>query len=327
MNTQLISDGPAAAPAPAPAPAAPAAATPAPGPQQGAAPAAGQQPNPAPAPAAGDNKPTTPSAGEQLAPDPNAEFMKSMPEDLRTHPSLKKYSSVESLARGYLNAEGMIGRDKVPIPRDPNDREAWDAYYKAGGRPDDPKGYTIAKPDKLPEGVTWDNDMEGWWRQVAFETGLNGQQAQRLVDQYRDRHFASVTAHSNAVKLAEQNQKQVLARDWGSTYEAKRNMVNAAFSEMPEPLRAAIINGQPIMHMPEFSKWLAEVRSGTVGELEPRPAGENAVDNPQEIERQIAALRSEKAAIMADPMHPQYKQATAELTALYKRLYPQQQVQ
>ena len=65
--------------------------------------------------------------------------------------------------------KSTLGSDKVPVPKDPNDQEAWDRYYIAGGRPPEPKAYQIEKPEKLPEGMIWDDNMEGWWKRSAFE--------------------------------------------------------------------------------------------------------------------------------------------------------------
>ena len=39
-----------------------------------------------------------------------------------------------NVARSYINAEQLIGRDKIPIPKTP---EEWDATYKRLGKPDE----------------------------------------------------------------------------------------------------------------------------------------------------------------------------------------------
>ena len=109
-------------------------------------PTPGGTPPPSPAP----DQVIPKTVGERLAPDPNREWLKTLPDDLQGNENLARYSSTESLARGYLNAHKMLVSEKVPIPKDPNDTEAWNTYYKAGGRPDDPKQYVFQKPEKLP---------------------------------------------------------------------------------------------------------------------------------------------------------------------------------
>ena len=43
-------------------------------------------------------------------------WMSSLPSDLQTNDSLTKFSSVESLAKSYINAQGIIGADKIVKP-------------------------------------------------------------------------------------------------------------------------------------------------------------------------------------------------------------------
>ena len=95
-----------------------------------------------PAPSPGEpTAPREPEKGPQpandsMGSDPNKEFLKTLPKDLQNNPSLGRYSSTESLARAYLNAERMIGTEKVPIPKDDADQEAWDRFYAAAGSTD-----------------------------------------------------------------------------------------------------------------------------------------------------------------------------------------------
>jgi hypothetical protein len=48
-----------------------------------------------------------------------------------------------TVAKSYVSASQMIGRDKVPIPKEGED---WSDFYKAAGRPDDPNGYEFKPP-------------------------------------------------------------------------------------------------------------------------------------------------------------------------------------
>lgn len=291
----------------------PAPGTPAPPPA--AAPAA----EPPPAPPAAEPPDPAKSDGERLAPDPNREWLRTLPKDLQENENLARYSSTESLARGYLNAHRMLVMEKVPIPKDPNDTEAWDTYYKAGGRPDEPKQYVFQKPEKLPEGVTWDNNMEGWWRQAAFESGLSQRQAQKLVDQYRDRFIANVDLQNRSIEQQLTSAKLELQRDWGSEYEARRALARAAFAEMPEDTRnAAVANG--LARMPSFVKYLYDVKAKTTGEVQPRPQGATG-STPEGLRRQIADYRAQYSAALNDQNHPEHDMRLAAFTQLYNQLY------
>ena len=66
--------------------------------------------------------------------------------DLRN--SLSKFEDtpdgIGKLAESYNNLEQLLGRDKVPIPKDINDVEGWNRLSKALGVPDKAEGYGLA---------------------------------------------------------------------------------------------------------------------------------------------------------------------------------------
>ena len=70
------------------------------------------------------------------------EFLQMIPEELRQDPSLTPIKNVENLARSYVNAQKLIGADKIPMPVNPTDEDL-DRIYDRLGRPESPDGYEI----------------------------------------------------------------------------------------------------------------------------------------------------------------------------------------
>lgn len=304
----LLSEPPAPAAAPPAAPAAPPAggalaAIPAGAPPVAAAPAATPPPNVA-----------------ALAPDPTKDFLKTLPQDLRENASLSRYSSPESLARAYVNLERTLGSEKVPIPKDPNDQEAWDRYYVAGGRPPEPKAYSFQKPEKMPDGVVWDEQMEGWWRQAAFESGLSQRQAQKLVDQYRDRFVSQVDLTNRQITNDITNGKAVLQRDWGSEYNARMALARASFLDLPAVVQQKA-RDSGLARDPEYIKSLYDIRVKLTGERQPRPPGLPADTDPTALRDKIANFRTQNDAALKDASHPEHDRLLAELTSMHNRLF------
>jgi hypothetical protein len=189
----------------------------------------------------------------------------------RRRSSRYKESGTEGLARAYLNAEKLIGAEKVPIPKDPNDAEAWERYYKAGGRPDDPAKYEFQKPEKMPDGTIYDENMETWWRQSAHEAGLStaaGRKAVREVcrsllladraDRQGGQQHGSPRRPSSSCSATGAGSSKPAAR-WRK----------AAFAEMPADVQAAAV-ASGLARMPSFVKYLHDIKSKTTGETDPK---------------------------------------------------------
>ena len=263
---------------------------------------------------------TSSAVADKLAPDATKAFLATLPKDLAENPSLSRYSTPESLARAYVNLERTLGQEKVPIPKDPNDQEAWDRYYTAGGRPPEPQAYSFVKPDKLPDGMVWDENMEGWWRGAAFESGLSQRQAQRLVDQYRDRYAAQIDMSNRQADREIVDGKAVLQRDWGSEYETRRAIAKAAFLALPAVVQQRA-KDSGLARDPQYIKSLYEQRVSITGERQPRPPGESAEGDPTALRGRIAAFRSQHDAALKDVAHPEHDLRLKELTDMHNRLF------
>ena len=94
-----------------------------------------------------------------------SDFRASLPEDLREHSALQPIQDVENLAKAYVNASSMIGRDKVVIPAENSSPDDWNEVYGRLGRPDEPAGY------QLDAGEGADENMVGWFQQAAHDIG------------------------------------------------------------------------------------------------------------------------------------------------------------
>ena len=56
-------------------------------------------------------------------------------DELRGHSTLEPIQSVENLAKAYVNASSMIGKDKVALPGQHASEDDWSHIYDKLGRP------------------------------------------------------------------------------------------------------------------------------------------------------------------------------------------------
>lgn len=241
-----------------------------------------------------------------------------IPEDMRG-----TFKSGREFAVGYKNLERLLGGEKVPIPRDDNDVEAWNHFFRAAGRPDTAELYELTKPEQMPDGISWDTDMESWWRQAAHKSGLSKRQFTQLVENYRDRIFSGHELARAAAREEVTQAETVLRRDWGAKYELRLQMATAEFESLPEDiqirLRQAGLNRNA-----GFIKWLADSKARVTGELEPKtPGGRHAMRTPEQLEAEIADIRERHSKVLMNKSHPEHQMRVKQLTELYQALYPE----
>ena len=114
------------------------------------------------------------------------DFLNMIPEELRDHPSLNPIRDVGNLARSYVNAQRLIGADKLPLPVNPTDEDL-DNIYGRLGRPETPDGYNVtADGNIVTEEIA--NDFKG----VAHQLRLTPDQASGILEYYKSMSEGSV---------------------------------------------------------------------------------------------------------------------------------------
>ena len=162
-------------------------------------------------------------------------FIDSLPEDLRSEPSLKNFTDPASLAKSYVHAQRMIGADKIAIPRGGSTPEEWRSVYTKLGAPETPEAYDFKNKDFFaPEALTA-------FQKQAYDAGLTGRQADKMVEYLATSSQEGETEYNSNAEAARNEGLQVLETEWGAAFEQKMNRArSAAFSELPTEVREVL---------------------------------------------------------------------------------------
>jgi len=158
------------------------------------------------------------------------DFRQHIDEGLRDDPSLSSYKDINGMAKSLINAQKMVGADKVAIPGTWGTDQDWGQVYDKLGRPTEPGAYEFEVGENIPE-----TSME-WFREVAHEVGLNNAQAQQLLESYSGHLGASTTITNEAL---EQHRVQVetdLKKEWGDEFGRKMAAANDVVDNFTEGL-------------------------------------------------------------------------------------------
>ena len=147
----------------------------------------------------------------------------SLPEDIRYEPSIQLFKGkpLPDVIKSYVNAQRMIGADKVALPTGKDDTpEAWEEFYKRLGRPDDPSGYEF-KQTQMPQGVERNADIENAFRIISHKIGLTPRQAGELYGSFLSMQAAANHHQQEAARQSLESAQEALKQEWGNRYEEK----------------------------------------------------------------------------------------------------------
>jgi len=160
--------------------------------------------------------------------------------DLQGSPLLKKFEDTpEGLAKAFESHAGLeklLGHDKIPVPKDENDTEAWAKFSKALGIPDKAEAYGL--PDaEIPENLQGISFNKQQFAEIAHAHKLTPSQASSMWKVYTEKTMES---YGKAIEEHKKNMVQVvnqLKGKWGDAYEANVDLgqtVINKFSGSPE---------------------------------------------------------------------------------------------
>jgi len=242
----------------------------------------------------------------------------SFAEDIRSNQNVTKFSSAEELAKSYINAQSLIGRDKIPMPVTDED---WSNTYARLGRPEDAAGYEF----NVPEGVQVNEERQGAFRELAYQIGLSQKQAEALMNFDFESQNAALDAYTTSQHQATEEAIGSLQKEWGNAFEQNVTIANRALSEFAsesdiEFLQEAEINGVKLGDHPVLIKLFNNVGKGMMesGKLEGK--GSDLVMTPDEVQAKQAQLMAHPA--YTDRNHPEHKVINGEVQKLFKLQYP-----
>jgi len=244
----------------------------------------------------------------------------SLPEDLREHSVLAPIQDVDNLAKAYVNASTMIGKDKIAIPGKHSSPEDWDDVYNRLGRPESGEAYD------LTAGENTDADMMGWFRNTAHEAGLNNSQAQKLVNAYNDLLVQNIEEQPDLEKIRADVQAD-LQKEYGNAYEDRLTLAKSISSEFgtDDLTEIKLADGTLLGDNPMFIKAMVAAGEYIRDRIsEDRFEGMDKVDTsltPDEARAKLTEIEAPDGPLW-DRRHPAHEEYVRNRNKLYEEIYP-----
>ena len=234
-----------------------------------------------------------------------------IPEDIRSHKSLETIQDVGSLAKSYVNAQSMIGADKVVKPGKFATSDDWNSFYDKVGRPASAEEYQLE--NKLPEGQAENGDMVNWFKNTAHKVGLLPHQAQALLNEYNEFNGSQVTQTANVTEDQIAAVEVDLKKEYGQAFDDRMAVgkgVLENFSSIPvdEFEDLTLSNGMKLGDHPAIIKTMVNI-----GQFMKEKMGEDTLAgvktsgglSPNEASEKLTELTAPNSPYW-DAKHPQH---------------------
>lgn len=241
-------------------------------------------------------------------------WVATLPEELRGSPSAKKFKGKTWDEAGPEIFKAYHHLERWQIPGEDATPEQKAAFHRRMGVPEKVEDYKITP--EVPEGVPWNDEIQGAFAKFAHEQGLPPAVATRVVNWYLQRAGQGVDMQTTASAEEIKKTQAALRSKWGGAYDRNAGLVNRAVEEYGSEefttlLDNTVVDGVKLGNHPamlEFLRHYGEQR------LE---AGFIPGDSLLTTQKDALA---EANAILDDPKHPYWQGDKAAIAKVQKLL-------
>lgn len=250
----------------------------------------------------------------------NENWINLVPEEIRGENSLKAIPDFGTMAKNYVNAQKMVGADKIVLPGKNAKPEDWDSVYNKLGRPEKPDGYLIQPPSDIPKEFPLDNEMIGEFKTVAHKIGLNNSQVKGLFEWFMAKEISNYNTYSEMLNKEEEELSKSISENPYEREKLKKSsddILKAFGNEMIQKLADQTgLSKNPafILLMNEFA---AKISEETMKNIKPQGAGIEG--SKAAIQEKINSIIQNLESPYYDRKNPKHKETVAEVERLYNQ--------
>lgn len=219
----------------------------------------------------------------------------SLPEELRAEAAFAKFTDVAGLAKSYLNAEKMIGADKIPLPGKHATEADWQNVFKKLGAPESPDKYEFT----ADKGIAMDDGLLKGFKETACKAGILPKQAQGMLDWWNKTQAERGEQLQTQMKQFQEQGVKALKEEWGSAFDRNMRLAQSAVEHYGGKEFVEWLNKTGLSSDPTMIRLMNKV-GGTLKEDQIPMGGLNGWSkSPSEA-------KAEMDRVMGDPSHPYF---------------------
>jgi len=241
-------------------------------------------------------------------------WREALPEDIRGEKVFERAKDWEGLMRTTASAQRMVGMDKIAIPNAESGDDVWDAYYRAGGRPETAAEYNIQRPEQFPEDH-WSDERANAFGEIFHKIGLNKKQVDTILAAYHEDLGRQITGRQDAERLELEKLQGDLTAKWGNQFESKKHQGNLAIERGAEDAEHKQRLVEKYGNDPDFILFASNLGAKYMEASGYKPQGAPTMST-SEIDAKISEVMSGEAFMQRN--HPQHKLAIERVSQLHK---------
>ena len=267
---------------------------------------------------------TPPAAGASpSAPITPVDWRTTLPDDLKNDPSLKTINDVPSLAKSFLNAQKLVGADKIVIPSQHATEDDWRGVYHKLGLPEKLEEYKVEV-----DGKSVDPEFAKGYKELSHKIGILPKQAQALADWFKEQNTVTETKINTKINQDLELGVSKLKEEWGEAFDVKLARAEFVLSEVGDKDLIQFLKDSRLNQDSRVIKLLANIGEKYLTEdkvIDSKTVNGVGKLSPADANKKISSIMSDSKHPYFIKEHPGHKGAMAEMQDLFKMANPAKQ--
>lgn len=260
-------------------------------------------------------------------------LLQGLPEELRgetVFQNLNEENALPDLAKQFVNAQKMIGQERLPAPQENWGDEQWNRFWDKIGRPETPDQYVMPEV----EGIQWDEEKTKGFKEFAHKLGIPDKQFGPLMQRYAGEMQEAMEAQQTQLKETVDKQLTALRADLakeGREFDSVIELANEALLSFEDESLVQLFQENPILaNHPSIVKTFASLAEAKRESLA-RNAGSGKINSPMDARAALQAFEQKHAELIyAEPeslswnQREQRDRILKDRNDLYMKAYPEE---
>lgn len=250
---------------------------------------------------------------------PSDDWKSGLPIEMQSDPSLQHIGSVEGMAKSFINAQKMVGAEKMAVPGSWATDEDWDLVYNKLGRPAESSEYEFELGEDANEGFT------DWFRDAAHKSGLSGRQAAQLAEAYQEYSGGALQQSETQLDQHRDTVETELRQEYGGRYQDKMDAANEMLKEFeaPDMTEMRMADGTSLGDNPEMVRFMVKLSDYIKTEVsEDGLAGRDSRPNvsDSDLQTRISTMTAKNSPYW-EKQHPDHDRVVSEVLRLREQFH------
>jgi len=243
-----------------------------------------------------------------------ADFLKDIDPDLKQSKSLASFKNMNDLAKSYVHAQKMIGKNKMVVPSKNSSPEEWREAFNKLGLPNELDKYEVQRK----ENSLVDDDFFENFKKTAHEAGILPQQTQKLYEMYEGTINDFNTKSQEESKAIMEKEIAGLKEEWGDGFEKNVKYANLAVDELGGEEVRKYLEQKGLLNDVQMTRMLSKMGKAIAEDVLPDSAGLSSGIDPAEAQEAMNNMLSDKNSPIHNRSHANHKTEMEKYNKLSK---------